>query len=52
MNEDGGAPNGGGPPNGRVPQDHLEEVHPDNIQVDAYTQLLATVQELQETVGE
>ena len=53
MNEQGVAPNGGGPPNGMVLQDLVQEVpHPDNIQVDAYAQLLVTVQGLKEVVGE
>ena len=54
MNEQGGAPNGGGP-NGRVAQVLDQEVvvpHPGNIQVDAYAQLLVTVQRLKEVVGE
>ena len=56
MNEQEVAPNGGGPPNvmggqGLV-QEVVEEPHPDNIQVDAYNQLLVTVQGLKETVGE
>ena len=45
----------GGVPNGREPQVVDQEVlvpHPDNIQVDAYAQLLATVEGLKETVGE
>ena len=45
----------GGVPNGREPQviDQEEVVPPpDNIQVNAYAQLLATVEGLKETVGE
>ena len=56
LNEQGVAPNGGGPPNGMggqgLVQEVVEEPHPDNIQVDAYTQLRVTVQGLKETVGE
>ena len=55
LNEQEVAPIGGGPPNmggqGLV-QVVVEEPHPDNIQVDAYNQLLVTVQGLKETVGE
>ena len=54
MNEQGGAPNGGGP-NGRVAQVLDQEVvvpHPGNIQVGAYTRLLATVQGRKEVGGE
>ena len=54
MNERGRALNGGAP-NGGEPQviDQEEVVpHPDNIQVDAYAQLLVTVQGLKEVVGE
>ena len=49
MNEQGGEPNVG------LPNviDHEEVVpQPDNIPVDAYAQLLATVEGLKETVGE
>ena len=56
MNEQEVAPNGEAPPNGMgvqgLVQEVVEEPHPDNIQVDAYTQLLVTVQGLKETVGE
>ena len=54
MIEQGGLPNVGGP-NGGEPQvlDQEEMVpHPDNIQVNAYAQLLVTVQGLKEVVGE
>ena len=60
MNEQGGVPNGGAPNVGE-PQGIAQEVvevvvevlpHPDNIQVDAYAQLLATVEGLKEVVGE
>ena len=54
MNEQGELPNVGGP-NGGEPQVIVQEEvvpHPDNIQVDAYAQLLVTVQGLKEVVGE
>ena len=60
MNEQGGVQNAGALNHGE-PQaidqemmEVLEEVlpHPDNNQVDAYAQLLATVEGLKEVVGE
>ena len=54
MIEQGGLPNVGGPDGGEPQVLDQEGVvpHPDNIQVDAYAQLLVTVQGLQEVVGE
>ena len=60
MNKQGGVPNDGAPNVGEpqaIDQEVMEVVvevlpHPDNNQVDAYAQLLATVEGLKEVVGE
>ena len=60
VNEQGGVPNTGAPKYGEpqvIDQGMMEVVvemlpHPDNILVDAYTQLLAIVEELKEVVDE
>ena len=41
-----------GDPNAQVFDQEVVVPHPDNIQVDAYAQLLVTVQGLKEVVGE